>query len=269
MSIDISVIMPTFRRPHTLVAALKSVIEQDGVRVEVLVIDDCPDGSAEKCVARMGDARIRYLRNPQPSGGRPAILRNLGLPLATGELIHFLDDDDIVPPGHYKAVLAAFDRMPHVGVVFGRMQGFGERRAEVRSEQRLFIEAARRASRCLKFGASWAFTSRLLFEPLMFVGGAAVVRRQCVEAVGGWDTSIEVMEDVDFYARTIRKFGAYFMDRVALLYRIHDHSLMHGPNIKAAIDRSYRKIYENFRTSMGVFEFYSLKLAARTILRVM
>lgn len=266
MPVDVSVIMPTFRRPDTLVDAVRSVIEQDASQVEVLVIDDCPDGSAEKTVLGLGDARVRYFRNPEPSGGYPARVRNFGWPMARGEFIHFLDDDDIVPPGHYAAIRAAFARMPNVGVVFGRIEGFGASKEQVRSEQRLFIDAAHRAARSQRFGASWVWTSRLLFQPLMFVGGAAVVRRRCVEAMGGYDTSLEVMEDVDFYARTIREFGAYFIDRVALRYRIGP-SIMHRAGIQAVMDRSYVQMHDNFRRSRGLLEFYLLKVAARTVLR--
>jgi hypothetical protein len=101
----------------------------------------------------------------------------------------------------------------------------------------------------------------------MFVGGAAMVRRSCIEAVGGIDARMEVMEDVDFYARTIRQFGACYLDRVALKYRVGP-SIMHRPDIERVMDRSYRRMQENFRKTHGLAEFYMLKLAARTVLRV-
>src|SRR5258706_4723590 len=126
LSTDISVVIPTFRRPHTLTEAVLSALAQDGVTLEVVVVDDCPDGSAGAAIAALGDPRVSYFRNPQPTGGKPAVVRNLGWPRATGRLVHFLDDDDIVPPGHYRAVLEAFAQHPSVGVVFGRIEPFGD-----------------------------------------------------------------------------------------------------------------------------------------------
>ena len=178
MSVDFSIVMPTFRRPHTILHALNSVLEQESIALEVLVIDDCPEGSAGEIVRSLKDERVQYRRNPQPSKGRPAQVRNFGLSFARGDLIHFLDDDDIVPPGHYAAVKDAFSRHPRVGVVFGRMEGFGANEEHVRSESALFIDGARRAARAEKLRSRRALAARLLFQPLMFVGGAAVVRKR-------------------------------------------------------------------------------------------
>ena len=58
-----------------------------------------------------------------------------------------------------------------------------------------------------------------------------MIRRSCAEAVGGFDTRLRVAEDVDFYARAIRQFGAQFIDRVTLRYRIWNASLMHTPHL--------------------------------------
>jgi glycosyltransferase involved in cell wall biosynthesis len=269
MSVDVSVVIPTFRRPHTLVQALRSVLVQQSTRLEVLVIDDCPQGSAEQVVMAMGDARIRYLRNPQSSNGRPALVRNLGWQNATGELVHFLDDDDIVPLGHYAKVQSEFARLPDIGVVFGRIDAFGEREDQVRADRKLFADAARRAARTQALGQRWAYTARMFFQPLLMVCGAALVRRRCVEAIGGFNTSLELMEDVDFYARAIRRFGAHYLDCVALHYRVGP-SLMHRPGgVQAAVERSYTKMYAVYRETWGMLDFLALKIAARTVLQVL
>src|ERR1700710_2487332 len=115
---DFSTIIPTFRRPDQLREAIGSVLGQTGVALEVFVIDDSPEGSAEAVVREFDDARLSYRRNPNPTGGRPAIVRNLAWPDARGAFIHFLDDDDLVPDGHYAAVKGVFAAMPDVGVVF-------------------------------------------------------------------------------------------------------------------------------------------------------
>ena len=53
--IDFSVVIPTYRRNKELAEALASVLRQGGVTFEVLVIDDCPDGSAKDVVDALKD----------------------------------------------------------------------------------------------------------------------------------------------------------------------------------------------------------------------
>src|SRR5262249_49360515 len=144
-------------------------------------IDDCPEATAQPVVESLNDARVKYLRNPKPSGGVPSIVRNLGWPLAQGDFVHFLDDDDLVPEGHYAAVKKAFQAHPEAGVVFGRVEPFGNAPEEqMRHEREFFAAAARRASICSRFGPKWAFAARMMFNGLLLVTGAGVVRRECV-----------------------------------------------------------------------------------------
>src|SRR5689334_14881172 len=79
---DVSVVIPTFRRPQPLVEAIRSVLDQEGVQVEVIVMDDSPEGSALPVVAQLGDARVLARRMPQPTGGNPSLVRNTAFPLA-------------------------------------------------------------------------------------------------------------------------------------------------------------------------------------------
>src|SRR5215475_13260891 len=125
MCVEISVIIPTYRRPRELAESIASALGQAGAVVEIIVVDDSPEGSAREVVEQFQDNRVTYLRNPEPTGGIPSIVRNLGWPRAKGAFVHFLDDDDIVPDGHYRAVKDAFAAHPRVGFIFGRVEPFG------------------------------------------------------------------------------------------------------------------------------------------------
>ena len=188
MSIDFSVVIPTFRRPKQLMEAIRSVLGQKGVTLEVLVIDDCPDGSAGETVEDLREPRVSYLRNPAPTGGIPSVVRNLALPIATGRFVHFLDDDDIVPDGHYWNVMTAFENHTGIGLVFGRIEPFGKCPVEqLEHERRYFAKAARAALACSRFGAKFAFTAQMLFDSPILVCSAGVIRRECLSKVGGFD----------------------------------------------------------------------------------
>ena len=265
---DISIVMATYRRPTSIVDALKSILGQYGVQLEVLVVDDCPDGSAEPIVRGIGDPRVRYMRNPHPSNRRPAVPRNVGWPLTRGEIIHFADDDDLVPDGLYAHAVDEFRCFPNIGVMFGSIQAFGEPSQTLIDEQALFDRAARRAARLQKLGSARVFAANLLFSELLFVGGSSLIRRRCLVALGGLPTDAEIMEDVDFLARATRLFGARYLNRPSLFYRVWP-SMMHSQkDLQGALNRSYIRLQNGYRETFGAFDFYTLKIAARTVLRL-
>jgi hypothetical protein len=94
-----------------------------------------------------------------------------------------------------------------------------------------------------------------------------VVRRECVQKLGGFDPQIRLGEDVDFFSRAIREFGANFIDRVALRYRIGSPSLMHAPNLSDDEMRQFRegmrRMHAKYRAERGAGEFYAMKGLSR------
>jgi GT2 family glycosyltransferase len=273
MPVEFSVIIPTFRRPRQLLGAVTSVLAQVGVAVEIFVVDDSVEGSAREVITSLNDPRITYLKNPSPTGGIPSIVRNLAWPQAKGMFIHFLDDDDIVPEGHYTVVREVFSNNPKVGMIFGRIEPFGTCPAEqLEHERRYFDDAARSAAACQRFGRRWAFTGRMLFYKALLVCGASILRRDCVAKIGGFDPEIRLMEDADFHVRAMREFGACFIDRVVLRYRIGSPSLMHSPNPDESQLRcqreGHRRMHAKYRKERGLLEFYALALFTRTLLKI-
>jgi len=274
MCVEISVIIPTYRRPRELAESIASALGQAGAIVEIIVVDDSPEGSAQEVVEQFQDNRLTYLRNPEPTGGIPSIVRNLGWPRAKGAFVHFLDDDDIVPDGHYRAVKDAFAAHPKVGFIFGRVEPFGiGPPGQLRHEGLYFADAAKKASMCRRFGSKWAFIGRMMFDKALLVSSASVFRHECVRRLDGFDPEIRLMEDADFHVRALREFGAYFMDRVAIRYRIGSPSLMHSPNPNESqlqLQRAgHKQMHTKYREERGAVEFYALALLTRTLLQVL
>lgn len=96
-----SVVIPTWNRRTLVGEAIESTLDQAGVEVEVIVVDDgSTDGTAEMLVDRFG-SRIVLVRLASRQG--PARARNAGLERASGEWIGFLDSDDLWLPGKSAA----------------------------------------------------------------------------------------------------------------------------------------------------------------------
>jgi glycosyltransferase involved in cell wall biosynthesis len=273
LSIDFSVVVPTFRRPSELFQAISSSLLQRGASVEIIVVDDCPEGSAEEVVRRLGDPRVVYLRNSSPSGGFPSVVRNIGWPLARGKYVHFLDDDDIVAEEYYATVKASFEANPSIGLAFGRIEPFGNGPAgQLDRERQYFADAAHKAAASSRFGARLAFVGRMLFDKALLVCSSSVIRHKCLVELGGFDPSIRLKEDVDFNLRAMRKCGVIFLDRLAIRYRVGSPSLMHSPDPtavqKEAERLGHRQMHLKYRKDYGALEFYALALFTRTVLRV-
>jgi hypothetical protein len=193
--------------------------------------------------------------------------------MARGTFVHFLDDDDLVIDGHYATVKAAFTAGPQVGLAFGRIEPFGTGPdAQLEQERRYFADAARKAARSGRFGPRFAFVARMLFDKALLVCSASVIRRDCLARLGGFDPTIRLMEDADYHLRAIREFGAMFIDRPAIRYRIGSPSLMHSPTPTSAQKRDerlgHRQMQTKYRNQHGVIEFYALALFARSLLKV-
>jgi glycosyltransferase involved in cell wall biosynthesis len=267
--IDVSVVIPTFRRRELLLEAIQSVLRQEGVSVEVIVVDDSPEGSARDAIQTLADPRVHYFQSETPSGGKPALVRNDGAKRATGRIVHFLDDDDRVAENYYRDAIATFEKHTDCGVVFGQIQPFSVPDSQDLAHEREFFDtAARRTRFWSSLGSRWAMTASLLFMPTLLVNSACLIRREHVQALGGYDANILLNEDVDFFCRAIRAFGCRFLDQVVIHYRILPNSLMHGRTGNDKLIASYQRMYARYRETHGAAELLALKIFARTVMRV-
>jgi len=264
---DLSVIIPTFRRPVELVEAITRVLAEQQIRLEVIVVDDSPEGSARNAVASIADSRVRYLNSERPSGGKPALVRNQGWPHATGRFVQFLDDDDLPDVGAYTAMIGALEANSGKGVVFGRVEPFGNDPHELQLQEAYFNNATKRARFSNRFGLRWLITANMLFMDSLLVNSACMLRRECIEPLGGYDVDCELNEDADFYLRAIRRFGCVYLNRVVVHYRTCAPSLMHDRVGSDPLSRAYRHIHRKYRAEHGAIEYMSLKLFARAALR--
>ena len=101
---DVSVVIPTRDRPGLLAHTLRTVLWQEDVDAEVLVVDDGMGSDTSAVLERLGDSRVHLLRNSGPPGVSGA--RNSGIAAAKGHWIAFLDDDDLWAPGKLRAQLS-------------------------------------------------------------------------------------------------------------------------------------------------------------------
>jgi glycosyltransferase involved in cell wall biosynthesis len=253
--VDVSVIVTTFHRERLVVEAIRSALAQHGVSLEVIVVDDSAEGSARDAVASIDDPRVTYVKRDVPSGGRPAMGRNEGLRLARGRYVSFLDDDDHLFDGALAALMAPLELHPEVGVTFGMVVPFGDEPGAVERERVYFERGAavvRRARGRTRLNAA------LLFKNSPLVTSACLMRRADVLALGGFDPSIAMCEDLKLFGRAVRSLGGLFVEYPVLHHRTGLSSI--STNIKQDETlAAYRSIFDEYRKRFGSLEFYALK----------
>jgi len=126
----ISVIIPVFNRERELLEAVQSLQQQAYGDWEALIVDDgSVDGSFQ--VARelaRDDPRVRPLFHPHRMNLGPGASRNLGIVAARGDVIAFLDSDDLLEPHALASFRQTLEDFPEVPVVYGRARIRGDRR---------------------------------------------------------------------------------------------------------------------------------------------
>ena len=262
--IDVTVVIPTFRREREVCEALQSVLRQEGVTVECLVLDDSPEGSAREAVAALCDPRIIYLKREVPSNGRPAVARNEGAALAKGRYLYFLDDDDHVYDGALRDLVAALDARPELGVALGWVVPFSSDAYWLGNKSAYFERAAKIAAALTR--NIW-FSTYILFRGTLMVNSACMIRREYFEPLGGFDATIPVYEDVDFWMRAVRRYGHLYLSRPVLHYRVGKPSLMHnlGKSPELEVLKSYAMMHRKYIREHGLLEYRALQILAKLL----
>ena len=263
--VDVSIVIPTFHREAELLEAIGSVLCQSGVTLQIIVVDDSAGQTARAAVESVQDPRIHYIARREPSGGRPALVRNEGGNVAQGRYIYFLDDDDLMRADTLRTMVAALDAAPTAGMAFGLIEPFGKDEKVLRGERRYFHNAGRIARRL--WGA-WELGARLVFLPALLVNSACMLRRTAFLASGGYDAEIPICEDAEFWGRIAHATGYVFIDQPVVRYRTGAPSLMHNlaPNDEK-LHTSYRRIQDKYRRAHGLLNFIAMKLWTRVILQ--
>jgi glycosyltransferase involved in cell wall biosynthesis len=212
MTPDVSVVVPTYNRAPLLRESLESLLAQEGVALEVVVVDD---GSTDETPALLGgwsDPRLRYLARPHAG---IAAARNAGIAAARGAYVAFHDSDDRALPGRLARPVDFLRGHPDVDLVIqnGLMLAPEDRRAE--PEAPWIAPRVARALAARPIGVAEVFRWNLgQLQGMCFT-------RRALDATGPLDGSFEILDDLDLVLRVTVRFRAVFLDVPAFAYRRH------------------------------------------------
>lgn len=178
-----SIVIPTYGREALVHEAVRTVLAQTFQDFEVIVVDD---GSPQPIRLSLADDRVRVLRHQTNRG--PSAARNTGIAAARGELVAFLDSDDLWFPRKLELQAALMEDAACGACVTG---------FDYDTEEGFTVEIPRRPRSWLR---------ELALGCRLSPGSTLVVRRACYETVGGYDERFPRHEDLDWLLRFVQRF---------------------------------------------------------------
>jgi glycosyltransferase involved in cell wall biosynthesis len=197
----ISVIIPTFNGRRYLAAAIQSVLGQSLPADEIIVADDGSDDDSAAIARRFGGP-VRLLRLPHR--GLPFTL-NDAIAAARGDVLGFLDDDDLWAPEKLALQVAALRADPDLDAVFCHLVQFNDVEAAIVDPAEIAADGLPRVQGIAK--------------------SCMLIRRTAFDAVGPFDTSSGLGDFIEWYERA----GSLPL-RVRVLDQVLAFRRRHGQN---------------------------------------
>ncbi len=236
----VSVVIPTYNYSHFLSEAISSVLSQTYPIHEVIVVDDGSTDDTKKIVERFA-GKIIYIY--QENAGLSAA-RNTGIKHSTGDVVAFLDSDDIWYPEKTAKQIDVLRADPRIGMVYCSIREF-----DSDSDETITIWSKREND-------IDALEALLMFDEstVIAIGSTGMVRRDVIDAVGDFDTGLRHSEDWDFSYRVALKFKLGFVSDVLAGYRNHGTNMHKNIGaMETAMTRCFEKAFAtNDRKILGL-----------------
>ena len=216
----VSIVIPAYNE-RFFPQALASACAQTFADVEIVVCDDSQGGAIEAAATGANDPRVRYVRNPRTlgfSGNFTECFRQ-----ARGELVKFLNDDDLLEPRCVEGLVGGFDFDPRVSLVTSRRRPIDE---EGRTVQGHFASQPIAHVSCLIPGHELG--NIVLINSVNFIGepSTAMFRKRDLalegEGVFTWGGhDYHCLADLSLWLRLLARGHAFYQALTLSAYRIH------------------------------------------------
>jgi glycosyltransferase involved in cell wall biosynthesis len=212
----VSVVVPTYQRAGLIEASVASLLAQTGVDFEVVVVDDGSTDDTLERLTRIRDSRLRVIA---ATHGGVAAARNRGVAACLGRYVAFHDSDDEALPGRLALPVAVLSNRPDLGLVImnglflAPEDGGDGAKPWIKREVTETLTDEKVAGRTI--GVAEVFRWNLgQLQGMCFT-------RAAIDAVGPFDTSFRILDDLDLVLRVAARFPAVFVDEPVFRYRRH------------------------------------------------
>jgi glycosyltransferase involved in cell wall biosynthesis len=212
--LQISVVIPVYNGERFIGEAIQSVLDQTCQAFEIIVVDD---GSADATEVMIGEISspipVRYYRQENHGAGAA---RNLGVSVARGDWVAFLDADDVWFPQKLAEQITYVQSHSEASFVYSNAQVTDEAGRPIGSIRRPEIERQ-------------IFDNDQPFAQLSTV----LMRKDLFIQAGGFPPKLRLYEDVALYARITNLTAMHFMPSYLSTYRFHAAQSTRNPILQA------------------------------------
>ncbi|WP_367129877.1 glycosyltransferase [Saccharothrix sp. HUAS TT1] len=215
----VDVVIPCYNYARFLRACVKSVLDQPGVDVRVLIIDDTSSDETPEVVAELTrDPRVEGRRH-EVNQGHIATYNEGLLEWAKADYTVLLSADDLLAPGSLARAAEVFEANPDVGMVYGRVVYYTD-------HDDLPSVVAPPAGHTVWSGVDW-IEARCRTGQNVLSSPEAVVRTSVQQRVGGYRPDLPHAGDLEMWMRiaAVSDIG-YVRGKPAAYYRVHQQSMM-------------------------------------------
>ncbi|AFZ33233.1 glycosyl transferase family 2 [Gloeocapsa sp. PCC 7428] len=198
----VTVIVPAYNAEQTIVAALASVQQQTLRDWEVIVIDDGSCDRTSELLSRIQEPRMQVHRY---TNAGVSVARNRGIAHAQGEYLAFLDADDLWSADKLACQVAALEQHPDAGVAYSWTYFMNESATMIHAAPPVWFT-----------GNVYA---PLLVRNFLYSGSNALVRRDALELVGGFDATLTHGEDWELFVRLAQVVEFVVVPKPQVFYR--------------------------------------------------
>lgn len=228
---QVSVIIPTHKRPFFLPRAISSVLAQTYQDWEMIVVDDASNDETGAIVKSFSDPRIQYLYHEVAKGGSAA--RNTGILKGQGKFLAFLDDDDEWFPHKLQCQVDLLERSPSkVGVVFAGCKKIEQSSGSVLGTHIPTMKGD--------------LSKELLLHNSVGSTSSVLLKRECLQQVGLFDETLPSGQDYDLWIRISKAWHFTCVSEILFHYYIHEGQITNNPEaISRGVELLFHKLDQN------------------------
>ncbi len=204
----ISVVIPVYNGEKTIQKTIESVLNQTFKDWELIIIDDGSQDSTVRIIREIEDSRIRLFSYDNAG---LASSRNRGIAHAQGEFISFLDADDLWTSDKLEMQFQALEKHPEAAVAYSWTDYIDQSSQFLHSGRHITINGN--------------IYQHLLVNNFLENGSNPLIRKQALNQVGGFDSSINSVADWDMWLRLAARYQFVAVPLPQILYRVSTDSM--------------------------------------------
>ena len=231
----VSIILPTYNRASLLVRAIKSVLTQDYEVLELIVIDDGSTDNTLEVIQQISDPRIRTIRFDSNQGY--GIAMHEGGSQVRGDLVAFIDSDDIWLPGKLSYQVRLFQTYPQIELHFADYLNINY----VLSTKDSGFHQTERGLRRLKImpleAHVWEVIDGMpeaILESNFFATPTVMLRADAFQKVGNFNPLLRAATDFEYWWRAALKGVRFAYSTCTLMERHKDENSVTSKSIEFA-----------------------------------